>query len=149
MKKLLTILALVAFLTAPVLAEDCVEVDIEVDPELVPGETYYFYAELTNCSDEGGIVYLTISFDYIVGTFEISDVPVYMGAGETFSRSIPFMLPPSAPSGDGSLCVKARIGEYEDNDCVEFTIHNPDWGASQNPFEEKDRKDTRETGAIR
>ena len=149
MKKILALVALISLLSIPVFADDCVEVDLEVDPVLVPGQVYYFYAELTNCSDEAGIVYLTISMNYILGTFEIKDIPVYMGAGETFSRSMPFVLPHMAPAGDGSMCVTARKGEVTASDCVYFTIENGSQGRSQKPTDQPRKGGKVESSAVR
>jgi hypothetical protein len=148
MKRILLLVALSAFLAVPGLAEDCVEVDLEVAPELWPGEIYYFYAELTNCGDEAAVVYLDVSINYILGSIEVTDIPIFMGAGETFSRSVPFMLPDCAPSGEGGLCVTAASGGAEATDCVEFTIFNPGWGLSDKASDKQD-KDTQSTGAIR
>jgi hypothetical protein len=131
-KNLLLILVLMIFGIVPAAAGDCVEVGLEVEPELVPGEVYYFYAELTNCGDEAGIVYLDITVDYIWGAIEIPQVPVFMGAGVTFSHPLPFMLPPAIPSGSGSICVTATSGDAVSSDCVEFTIFNAGWGSSLN-----------------
>jgi hypothetical protein len=140
-KILLLLTALISFLTVPVLGAECVEVDLEVDPVLTPGEVYYFDAELTNCGDEAGMIFLTIVIDYGLGDIEIPEFPVYMQAGQVFAHSLPFVLPECAPSLDASICVTARSGEVEASDCVEFSIVNPNWGASKTTFDDipKDR----------
>lgn len=141
MKGLLLLTALISFLAVPVLAENCVEVDLEVDPVLSPGEVYYFDASLTNCGDDG-LIFLTVVIDYGVGDIDFPEFPVFMPAGETFAHSIPFVLPECAPSLDASICVTARSGEVVASDCVEFSIVNPNWGATKNTDDDvpKDRQ---------
>lgn len=146
MKKLIPLIMAIVLGAAPVSADDCLVVDLDVAPQLVPGEVYNFYAELTNCGDEAGIIYLDIKVDYMVGTFEATGLPVFMGAGESFSRTVPFMLPDCAPSGDASICVTAHMGEIEASDCVEFTIFNPGWGFSTKAADERD-KDSEDIGS--
>ena len=149
MKKFLLSIAMLSLLAVPVLAEDCVEVDIDIDPVLAPGEVYYFDASLTNCSDEVDIVFVTITFEYATCDLELVEIPVPMAPGDTFSRSLPFTLPDFAPSGDGHLCVTARVGEVVAEDCAYFTINNPNWGATLTPAKDLDSKDFREDSAIR
>jgi hypothetical protein len=139
-KKLLLVLALMILWAVPAAAQDCVEVDLDVAPELMPGEVYYFDATLTNCGDEAGIIFLNITVDYIWGMLEIPQIPVFMGAGETFSHSLPFMLPEMIPSGSGSICVTATKGAAVASDCVEFNIFNPGWGSSLNSSDEFDKE---------
>ncbi len=130
MKRLLACIAVLSLFTVPSFAADCVEVDLDVDPILIPGEMFYFFAELTNCGDEGGVIFLTIEVSHDAGTFTIPEIPVYMAAGETFTCSVPMVLPHAIPTGDGSICVTAVKGDAEASDCIYFTIEN-DAGSGQ------------------
>jgi hypothetical protein len=138
MKRILILALSLALLSLPAIADDCVEVDIETDAELEVGVMYYFYAELTNCGD-AGMVGISLSLEFGEYYFEFpGDIQFYMGAGETISRSVPFIIPPVIPSGNVTLCVTASKGDATSTDCLYMTINNP--GDMPNP---KDINDPR------
>ncbi len=129
MKKLFIVLAglcLLAF-SAPVMADDCVEADLEITPSAGPGDLVSFSFELTNCGTEAALADLTFDF-----TFDTEDIPeginfsipmkFPIGAGETYTRSFETTLPPVTPSGSFTVCVEAVIGEATASDCATLVV---------------------------
>ena len=127
MKKLLAIgttwLLLAAAPTA--FSADCVEVDIELTPEVVvgPGNFGEGFFELTNCGDEADTVQLSFTIDLGLGQpFEIHAIPIPIGAGETISREFRFPAPPVAAGVTVTFCVTATLGTAEASDCASVTF---------------------------
>ncbi len=119
----LVVFAFMAFGIQSLQAADCVEVDVELTPEVVAGETIEAYFELTNCGDEAAVVTLAISLELFNGqTIELPGIPVDMGAGETIARDFSFIAPPPFAGYTFGLCVTATSGDAESSDCASTTI---------------------------
>ncbi|RKX24204.1 MAG: hypothetical protein DRP46_13595 [Candidatus Zixiibacteriota bacterium] len=119
-------------LSQAVLAEDCVEVDIEL-PATVVAEAGGFatgYFELTNCGDDAGYIWLEFDIDLNGVQFPIGQIPVYLGAAETISREFYFPVPPLAMGYTVTFCVTATSGEYVADDCATMTVESSDGGES-------------------
>ena len=143
MKKTLLLLLSLGLLLGSfqlVLAEDCVEVDIELPPTVPaePGSVATGYFELTNCGDEAATIMLDFDITLIIDfgemtdtiTFELGDIPVLVGAGETISRE--FRFPVSAAPGTitATICVTATSGTAQADDCATMVVE-PAAGSDQ------------------
>jgi len=121
---LLTLLgfALVGF-AAPAFADDCVEVDVEMAPEIVAAEVGEGFIEVLNCSDEAGIVMVAMTMELMNGIFvELPEVPVMLGAGEVISTTFYYPAPPGLTGGSFGICVTATLGDAEASDCASSLI---------------------------
>ena len=128
MKKLLALIAMISLLSVPAFADDCVEIDFEAEPELNVGVVYFFYGELTNCSDEAGMVVINISLSAGETSLDFPEFPIYMAAGQTISHSFPVVIPPVIPEGDVTITVTATKGEASDTDEIYLTVTHPGGG---------------------
>ncbi len=129
MKKVVGLLLFMALCALPVMAmaDDCVEVDVEITPVSLEDESGLQYAEfsleLTNCGTEAALIGLTVELQtdapQVVPPIEFH-VPV--GAGETIAKSWTFPVPPVVPPGTYEVCVTATSGDATDSDCASFTV---------------------------
>jgi hypothetical protein len=126
MKKLiltLTVLAFAFFGAQSLMAADCVEVDIELTPEVVAGATIEGYFELTNCGDDAAVITLALTLQLFTDqTIELPGFPVEMAAGETIARDFSFIAPQPFAGYTFGLCVTATSGDAEASDCASTTI---------------------------
>lgn len=107
----------------PAFADNCVEVDIEMTPEVVAGEMGEGYFELVNCGDEASTVMLAISMELMGGVVvDLPEVPVMLGAGEMISTSFVYPAPPGLTGSSFSLCVTATLGGAVASDCASSLI---------------------------
>jgi hypothetical protein len=123
MKEVLMLLAaaVLAVGVQPVVAAECVEVDIELNSQVTVGGGSFGegFFELTNCGDEATLLSLTFSIDLGIGQpFEIGPIRYPLGAGETVSREFRFPAPPIAVGKTVTFCVTAVSGEAEATDCA-------------------------------
>jgi len=121
-----TMLLLVAMLmvtAAPSLwAADCVQVDIELTPQVVAGEIAEGYFELTNCGDTAATVELAFDIEINGQPISLGGIPVRLGASETVSHSFKAPVPGFAVGNSISICVTATSGTAEASDCASMTV---------------------------
>ncbi|MBD3404009.1 T9SS type A sorting domain-containing protein [candidate division GN15 bacterium] len=127
MRKLLLSLALLSlvFGGSAAMAEDCVEVDIELPATVVaePGAFATGFFELTNCGDEAGIVEMNVSIAFTNGpAFDVGTIPVPVGAGEVISREFRVPVPPPAGGQELTICVEAALNDAAASDCATMAI---------------------------
>jgi hypothetical protein len=113
-------------LSQAALADDCVDVDVELTPEAVVGEALDASFELTNCGDEADTVW--VDFDLVLfndQTVDLPAIPVLMGAGEVISHQFSFNVPQGFSYFVGNtfeVCVTATSGTAEASDCASTLI---------------------------
>ncbi|MBD3217574.1 MAG: T9SS type A sorting domain-containing protein [candidate division Zixibacteria bacterium] len=119
----LTVLTFAVFGAQNLFAAECVEVEVELTPEVVAGETIEGYFELTNCGDDAAVITLALTIELFNGqTIELPGFPVEMGAGETIARDFSFIAPPPFAGNTFGLCITATSGDAEASDCASTTI---------------------------
>ncbi len=128
MKRLLALIAMLGLLAAPVFADDCIEIDFEAEPDINVGVVYFFFGEVINCSDEAGEVFFSLTLEFEGMSYDLPEFSVYMGAGETVSRSFPFVIPPIFPEGEVTITVTATKGEATDTETIYLTVVHPNSG---------------------
>lgn len=137
MKRLALLLALLCIPLLPALAvaDDCVDVEIELNPTAGPdssGLTFVeFSVELTNCGADPALISLQVNVNgdgpFVVPPFNFN-VPV--GAGATVARSWSLPLPPALPDGTYEVCVTATSGDATDSDCASVTVGGAEGASS-------------------
>ena len=141
MKRLIGLLAMVSLLAVPAFADDCVDISFEAEPELQVGVVYFIYGEITNCSDEAGLIFFNISLDAGYMTYTFPEFSVFMAAGQTFAKSFPFVIPPVVPEGDVTITITATKGEASDTEIIYLTVTHPggDDDGDESPRNDKGR----------
>ncbi len=129
--------AILVLIVSPTLrAADCVNLDLELTPEVLAGSVGQGSFELTNCGDLAGTIVLTVALQIPDGpTIEIADIPVQLGAGETIIRNFTYPAPWILTGHTFGLCVTAQMGEASAHDCASTTIvhdSNGDDGGREN-----------------
>ncbi|MBU8934019.1 MAG: T9SS type A sorting domain-containing protein [candidate division Zixibacteria bacterium] len=120
----------------PVLAQECVELDIEFPNEASSdyGGMVNGFVELINCGDEAGVAWLEIEVEVMNQYITLGLVPLNLGAGEGVSRELFIPTPPSIFGDSIMLCVTAYADAHDSSaalasECA--SIYIPNFGGGE------------------
>lgn len=105
--------AILVFAVQPVMAQECIELDVELEDEASSeyGGIITGYVEIVNCGDEANEFWLEAVITVFGQDITLGPVPVTLGAGEVISREIILPAPPILAGETVELCLTAYPDE--------------------------------------
>jgi hypothetical protein len=125
MKKTLLYVLLSAFIlaSAPAIAEDCIDVELNAQP--IAGDPYDYLQiiwSVVNCGTADARVHFTLTlqrgFDYLASI----DFYAYLRAGVPLGGTIRLPVICCIPEGMYTLCMKAEVGTAQDQSCAAIVV---------------------------